>query len=328
MSQTYLSTLQESLHQLLTEDPSVIVLGEDILDPYGGAFKVTKGLSTAFPTRVITTPISEAGFLGVANGMALRGLKPIVEIMFGDFITLGADQIINYAAKFQEMYQSQLDYHFVIRMAVGAGRGYGPTHSQTLEKIFLGIPNVKIVVPSVYHNPGALLKTVIADDGPVLFLEHKLLYSKRMESQWDIHQSANAQYPTITISNTERSDIDISILTYGGALWVEELLERLVQEEIWAEVVLPSSLNTTIYPEAKVSLLKSKHAIIVEEGAGSFGWGPQVAQALTESCWDALRKPIKTIAPSSKIIPTARELEQQFLPSVDSIEQAIYEVLQ
>ena len=101
MKTTYLSSLQQTLHQLLDNDASIIMMGEDILDPYGGAFKVTKGLSTKFPQQVLTTPISEAGFLGVANGMALRGLKPIAEIMFGDFITLGADQIINYAAKFR-----------------------------------------------------------------------------------------------------------------------------------------------------------------------------------------------------------------------------------
>ncbi len=327
MKDTFLASLQQSLHELLSEDPTIIVMGEDILDPYGGPFKVTKGLSTDCPAQVITTPISEAGFLGVANGLALRGMKPIVEIMFGDFITLGADQIINYAAKFQGMYQAELDFHFVVRLAVGAGRGYGPTHSQTLDKLFFGIPNLKIIAPSKYHDPGQLFKTAISDQGPILFLEHKLLYSKQLGTNVFIPQSNKKQYPTITISNTERTELDITIVTYGGALWIEPLLERLAAEEIWAEVVLPSSLNEVHYPEATDSISRSKHAIIIEEGAGPFGWGAQVSQSLTENCWEYLRKPIKTITSANTIIPTAQQLETYFLPNVDLIEKSVYEVL-
>mgnify|MGYP001552398602 CR=1 FL=1 len=327
MKDTFLASLQNALHRLLANDSSIIVMGEDILDPYGGAFKVTKGLSTSFSNQVITTPISEAGFLGVANGLALRGMKPIAEIMFGDFITLGADQIINYAAKFKGMYQADLDYHYVIRMAVGAGRGYGPTHSQTLEKLYLGIPNLKLIAPSKFHDPGNLLETAINDQGPVLFLEHKLLYSKKIGMNTLNLQSNDEMYPTVKISNTIRPDIDITLITYGGALWVEPLLVRLAEEEIWTEVILPSSINTTTYPLAESSIMRSKHAIVVEEGAGSFGWGAQVAQSLTSSCWGTLRKPVKTITSTNTIIPTARELEEQYLPNVESIEETIYEVL-
>jgi len=151
---TYLQSLQQALDTAMTDDPTVYILGEDILDPYGGAFKVTKGLSTKFSDRVITTPISEAGFIGVANGMALRGLKPVAEIMFGDFITLTADQMINYAAKFAAMYHKTMPGAVVLRVPMGAGRGYGPTHSQSLEKIFMGVPGMKIIAPSHFHNPG------------------------------------------------------------------------------------------------------------------------------------------------------------------------------
>ena len=327
MKTTFLSSLQQSLDRLLETDPSIVIMGEDILDPYGGAFKVTKGLSTKFPEQVITTPISEAGFLGVANGMALRGLKPIVEIMFGDFITLGADQIINYAAKFRAMYQSDIDFHFVIRMAVGAGRGYGPTHSQTLEKLYLGIPGIKIIAPSMFHDPGSLLSTAINDQGPILFLEHKLLYSKKLGNSLYKLDSSKAPYPTVKISNTEREDIDVTIISYGGVFWIEELLARLTAEEIWAEIILPSTLNNTNYPLAEASLLKSKHGIVIEESPGPFGWGAQVAHTLTDTCWGVLRKPIKTITSANSIIPTARVLEDHYLPNVNSIEKMIYEVL-
>ena len=129
---TVLETLNASLHDAMTKDERVYIMGEDILDPYGGAFKVTKGLSTSFPERVITTPISEAGIVGVAAGMALRGLRPIVEIMFGDFFTLIADQLINHIAKFRWMYKDQVNVPIVIRAPMGGRRGYGPTHSQSL----------------------------------------------------------------------------------------------------------------------------------------------------------------------------------------------------
>ena len=139
---TVLDALNAALHRACAADERVIILGEDVLDPYGGAFKVTRGLSTTYPERVLTTPISEAGIVGVAAGMALRGLRPVVEIMFGDFITLAADQLINHAAKFRWMYNDQVRVPMVIRTPMGGRRGYGPTHSQTLEKLFLGVPGL------------------------------------------------------------------------------------------------------------------------------------------------------------------------------------------
>ena len=132
----------------MTADERVILMGEDILDPYGGAFKVTRGLSSAFPDRVLAAPISEAGMVGAAAGMALRGLRPGVEIMFGDFLTLAADQLINHIAKFRWMYNDQVRVPLVVRTPMGGRRGYGPTHSQTLEKLFLGIPGLTVLAPS------------------------------------------------------------------------------------------------------------------------------------------------------------------------------------
>ena len=133
-----LESLNSALHRAFSDNLNVYLLGEDILDPYGGAFKVSRGLSTSFPERVLTTPISEAGFVGVAAGMALRGLRPVVEIMFGDFVTLIADQMINHIAKFRWMYNNQVRLPIVIRTPMGGRRGYGPTHSQTLGKTISG----------------------------------------------------------------------------------------------------------------------------------------------------------------------------------------------
>ncbi len=175
---TVLERLNDALHHAMETDQRVYLLGEDILDPYGGAFKVTRGLSTKYSERVLTTPISEAGIVGVASGMALRGLRPVVEIMFGDFVTLIADQVVNQAAKFRWMYNDQVRVPMVIRTPMGGRRGYGPTHSQSLEKLFLGVPGLKVVAANTLDDPGTLLEAAIADEDPVLFVEHKLLYTR------------------------------------------------------------------------------------------------------------------------------------------------------
>ena len=172
----YVESLNRALHQLMAEDERVFVMGEDIVDPYGGAFRVTNGLSSAYPDRVLATPISEASITGFATGMAMRGLRPILEIMFGDFLTLCADQIVNSATKFSWMYNGQVEVPLIIRTPMGGRRGYGPTHSQTLETLFLSVPGLTMVAPSHFHDPGELLRrAVLAGNGPVLFLENKLL---------------------------------------------------------------------------------------------------------------------------------------------------------
>ena len=142
----YIESVREALNRCLANDDRVILLGEDICDPYGGAFKVTKGLSTRFPARVINTPLSEPSITGVAVGMALRGLHPVLEIMFGDFLTLCSDQIVNHAGKFRWMYNDTVTVPLVIRTPMGGYRGYGPTHSQNTERLLFGFPGIRIVV--------------------------------------------------------------------------------------------------------------------------------------------------------------------------------------
>src|SRR4051794_4927207 len=151
-------SLNQALHELMDADEEVIVIGEDLLDPYGGAFKVTRGLSTKHPERVRSTPISESAITGLSNGLALRGHRPIAEIMFGDFLALCADQIINHMAKFHWMYDGKVEVPVVMRAPVGGRRGYGPTHSQCIEKIFFGVPGLVLVAVSLRHDPGELLK--------------------------------------------------------------------------------------------------------------------------------------------------------------------------
>ena len=175
----YSWALREALAEEMERDPRVFCIGEDIAE-YGGAFKVTEGLLERFgPERVRNTPISENSIVGVATGAAVNGMRPVAEIMFMDFITLAMDQLVNHAAKYRYMYGPQARVPLVVRTPAGAGRGYGATHSQSLEGWFMGVPGLKVVAPSSASDAKGLLKSAIRDDNPVLFVEHKLLYGKR-----------------------------------------------------------------------------------------------------------------------------------------------------
>lgn len=331
---TYLQSLQAGLRTLFETDERVYLLGEDVLDPYGGAFKVSQGLSTAFPGRVIATPISEAGIVGVGSGMALRGLRPIVEIMFGDFVTLAADQIINHAAKFRAMYRGQVTVPLVIRTPMGGGRGYGPTHSQNLEKIFLGTPHLRLVAPSHFHDPGTLLQAaVLQDEGPVLFIEHKLLYPAvllpgshgALSLEW---RGAGSPYVTAIVRNFSEGAPDVALIAYGGtSLLVQPVLERLAAEEIRVVACFPACIQPPPIPLLTDIVRQAKRAVVVEEGTRSFGWGTEIVSALTEALWGQLEAPIKRVAALDTIIPTAKPLEAAVLPSESAIEAAIYEVM-
>ena len=216
--------LNDALLELFDQRNDVVLLGEDILDPYGGAFKVSKGLSERWPDRVITTPVSEASLFGVAAGMALRGYRPILEIMFGDFVALGFDQIVNGLSKFREMYDDQVSVPVVVRTPMGGRRGYGPTHSQSLEKLLLGVPNICVVAPSECHDLRSLLHRSVEDDAPVFFIENKLMYGRPNErpvegfvGELQCIESEEA-YPALAFSGNEFGASEVTIVTYGGML--------------------------------------------------------------------------------------------------------------
>ena len=175
----YSKAINEALDEELAHDPNVLLIGEDI-GVYGGAFGVTKGLFEKYgPRRIVETPISENSFVGLAVGAAMMGLKPVVEIMFMDFIALAVDQILNSAGKLHYMYNGQVPVPLVIRTPGGAKGGYGPSHSQMLSSLFLGIPGIKVVAPSDAGQAKGLLKSAIRDPNPVIFIENKRLYPHR-----------------------------------------------------------------------------------------------------------------------------------------------------
>jgi pyruvate/2-oxoglutarate/acetoin dehydrogenase E1 component len=318
---TVLERLNHALHHALETDERVFVLGEDILDPYGGAFKVTRGLSTKYPQRVLTTPISEAAILGIANGMALRGLRPVTEVMFGDFITLMADQLINHAAKFRWMYNEQVRVPVVVRAPMGGRRGYGPTHSQSLEKLFLGVPGLRVVAPNCLGDPAELLDQAIRrDDDPVLFIEHKLLYTRPLLEpgkgdlvDWEINKVDSA-YPTFTlrISNIEAPHLTIATYGYNLELALAAAKELMYEYEIFAEIVLFSQLSPFELNPLFDSLRRTRRLLTIEEGSISLGWGAEVAAQAAEALPGVA---IRRAAALDLPIGNSKPIEDAILPS-------------
>lgn len=334
MTTTYLKSLQHGLRDTMIQDERVVVLGEDILDPYGGAFKVTQGLSTAFSERVYTTPISEGGLTALATGMGLRGLRPVLEIMFGDFLTLCCDQLVNHATKFGTMYGQRLPLPLVLRTPMGGGRGYGATHSQSLEKMFLGVPGLKVVAPSHLHAAGHTLKhAILCEETPVLFIEHKQLYPLPLMTT--THASIQIEYiddipgyPTVVARNFYHGVPDVAIIGYGGmSRLLIPLLEALAEEEVWAVALLPSSL--TPIPMATLAHYVSwaGRAMIVEEGTEGFNWGSELAARLYERLLKKLLSPIVRLSSKPAVIPASAHGEKDVLLQIETMEHAIMEVL-
>ncbi len=299
-------------------------LGEDILDPYGGAFKVAHGLSTTYPDRVITTPVSEAGIVGLGIGMALRGLKVVVEIMFGDFIALAADQIINHAAKLRWMSEDKVRIPLVIRTPMGGGRGYGPTHSQTLEKHFLGVPGLRVLAVSAIGDPGRVLKSaILEDDDPILCIEHKLLYAKTIQpfnqtSEFNLQKSGK-RYPVYHLKVAGSPPPTLTITAYG---YMAELAYQAVQRlafeyEIFADLVVPTQLSPFDLDFLLESLAHTGRLLTIEEGSYTHGWGTEVVAQVVEAYGRRLQ--VKRLAARDMPIPASGPLEKSVLPDVEDI---------
>ena len=323
----YLESLNTSLHNILQNNKDVILVGEDLLDPYGGAFKVSKGLSTKFPAQVISTPISEAGFVGAATGMAMRGMKPIVEIMFGDFITLAADQIINHASKYNWMYNNKVSVPMIIRTPVGGRRGYGPTHSQSLENIFMSIPGLEIVAPSTCHDPGKMLEKLIKNiSKPTIFIEHKIDYSKQLKNEMFgnfsiIRENVGYYNQNITLSLYPSEKPDVLIITYGGnvSIAVEAAEKIFIDEELLVNIIILSSVKPLDNKYIIDFVKKCGKVITLEEGNSIGGWGAEVSSIIHENNFDLLKYPVQRLGSMDTPIPSSGPMELEMLPSANKI---------
>ncbi len=325
--------LNRALHAIMTECHETFLIGEDLVDPYGGAFKVSRGLSTRFPDRVLSTPISEAGFVGLGTGMSVRGFKPIVEIMFGDFLTLAADQIVNNLGKFRWMYNDQIETPVVIRTPVGARRGYGPTHSQSLEKMFCGVPGIVTVAMSRRHDPGELLRRAVIDDPrPVLFIEQKMLYPRPLQTRplpgtvLDPHDSeTDSLYPT-GVWRPSDTPADVTVVTYGAMTDIVEdaILRSFEEDEVICEYLVPAQLSPLRLEPIADSVRRTGRLLVVEEGTGPWGFGSELVARISE---EVPSTRVRRVAARHLPIPNARSAEAQMLPNIGQIVQAIGKLL-
>lgn len=329
---TVLESLNSGLRRALETDRRVVLIGEDLLDPYGGAFKASRGLSTAFPEQVWSSPISEAGIVGLAAGMALRGLRPVVEIMFGDFLTLAADQLINHAAKYRWMYNDQVRVPLVVRTPMGGRRGYGPTHSQTLEKHFLGVPGLQVYAPTSLGNPGALLAEIILEqENPVLFIENKLQYLQQLidparEADFTIQASGDPAVYRLRIHGSPEPQITVTAYGYMAELTRQVIHELAYNEEIFAELLVPTRLVPFNLQLLHESVSYTGRLLAVEEGSLTMGWGAEIlAQAAAHPALHL--KAARRVAAADLPIPASGPLEAQVLPQKETIAQAIREMV-
>ena len=313
--QKVLTNLNNAIHICMERYPDLFFIGEDVLDPYGGAFKVSKGLSSKYSKRVISTPISELGLTGFANGLVLSGRKAIVEFMFGDFIFLAFDQIINFSAKTVSMYGEKISHPIIFRCPVGGNRGYGPTHSQSVQKFFMGIPNLILFELSPCHNTIDIMPTIISNGIPSILFESKTLYSKQMINIGNYgnlftHKKINNMTSHMFIDD----DID-ALLICGGSMIYDclSVVEKLFLEyEISVHIVNPFCIYPFDVEIIKPLLELNPKVFTVEEGTVGGSWGSEVCSLIHEKFNN---QNIKTIQITSKneIIPSSKHLEKEML---------------
>jgi 2-oxoisovalerate dehydrogenase E1 component len=322
-------SINAALRHLLETVPEAILLGEDLHDPYGGAFKVTQGLSTDFPGRVISTPISEAGVAGASIGLALAGFKPVTEVMFADFLTLCMDQIYNHAVKFPGLFRD-MAVPLVIRSPSGGRRGYGATHSQSPEHLFASVPGLTVVYASHRHDVGRLLiDATLRWPFPVLFLEHKLSYAEKQDVADYVTLPAAEEdvaahlFPTLCRG---ADDPDVTLVTYGGMVpVVEAAAKRLADdEELAMEIVIPSLLAPMPSETLIRHLLRRKRIVMIEESQHHYGVAAEIAACLLER---GCRGRVLRIGAPPVPIASARSLERDLLPDETRVIEQVLRII-
>ena len=328
--------IYNELEKIMINHENACIIGEDIENnnlynprEYGGAFKVTKDLSNKYPKRVKNTPISEQAITGLGIGMSLMGSISIVEIMFGDFLTLTLDQLLQHVSKFTMMYGIKIKIPFIIRTPMGGFRGYGPTHSQSLEKHFLGIPGLKVIVLNQLIEPEKIFQKIIKFQSPVLLIENKTLYTKTLYANFisgyhlKINNPAEA-YPVIRLVQDEAPDL--TVVCYGGI--VDEVLSAaeilFIDEEITLDIFIVTDLTSSFVAGLKSSVSGTKKLCFVEEGSSFVSFSSEVTANLVENAQGEFA--LLRIA-NNWIIPSSRERERNILPHSNSIKQKIIKFL-
>jgi pyruvate dehydrogenase E1 component beta subunit len=320
---TLVQALNEALHEEMQRDDRVVVLGEDV-GRFGGVYKVTEGLLGKFgPRRVRDAPISEAAIVGVGVGAAMTGMRPVVEIMFGDFLCLAMDQIVNQAAKVRYMSGGKWQVPLVVRTTLGAGRRIAAQHSQSLHALFAHIPGVKVVVPSSPADAKVLLKASIRDDDPVIFFEDKLMYREK-------GTVAEGDGAALGLGRAEikRKGGDVTVVATSSMVGVAlEAAARLSSEGIELEVVDPRTLTPLDMETIVESVRKTSRCVVVDEGYTRFGATAEIAATVAREAFFFLEAPVERIGAMDVPVPFSPALEDLTIPGPDTLVASIRTLL-
>ena len=316
---TYVQALNQALRDELSADDSVFLMGEDIA-VHGGVFGVTRGLLKEFgKERVRDTPISESAFIGLAVGAAMTGMRPVVEVMYVDFMLVAADALMNQAAKMRYMSGGQVSVPLVVRAQQGGGRGNGAQHSQSLDALFAHTPGLKVVMPSTPADAYGLLRTSIRDDNPVVFLEHKLLYPTKGE--------VPGKAIPLGVADIKREGMDVTVVALSRsvhhALAAADLLEK---EGISVEVIDPRTVRPLDLDTILTSVRKTNRLVLVHEAVGFASVVSEIAAQVQEAAFDELDAPIARVTGADSPVACAEPLESAQLPNPARIIEAVRRV--
>jgi pyruvate/2-oxoglutarate/acetoin dehydrogenase E1 component len=320
---TYRDAIREAMTYAMREDDSVFLMGEDV-GVYGGAFGASRGMVEEFgEERVVDTPISEAGFVGLCAGAALVGMRPIAEIQFSDFITHCMDQLVNQAAKIRYMFGGEAEVPMVIRTPGGAGTGAAAQHSQSLEAWFIHVPGLKVVMPSTPYDAKGLLLAALDDPNPVIFYEHKLLYNRKGEVPEEPYRIALGE------ANVSREGEDVTIAAAGLVhRYALEAADTLADSGIAAEVVDLRTLSPMDHATVARSVEKTGKLVVVEEDVKTAGWGAEIVSRIVESeSFYTLDRAPARVAGADVPIPYNKNLEAHIRPSPEKVVDAVQAVL-
>ncbi|EHR77889.2 TPP-dependent acetoin dehydrogenase complex, E1 protein subunit beta [Thermococcus litoralis DSM 5473] len=320
---TFAEALNEALDYEMSKDQKVVVMGEDV-GRYGGIFGVTKGLIEKYgEERVRDTPIAESGFIGTGVGAAASGLlRPVVELMFIDFLGVAYDQIYNQAAKMRYMFGGKAKIPIVIRTVSGAGASAAAQHSQSLHALFIHVPGLKVVYPSTPYDAKGLLISSIEDDDPVIFIEHKMLYGIKGPVPEDPYSIPLGE------ADVKKEGKDVTVV--ATALMVHRALEvanKLEEEGISVEVIDPRTLVPLDEETILNSIKKTGRLVVVDEAYPRCSFATDIAALAVNKAFDNLKAPVKLVTAPATPVPFSPALEKEWMPSTEKIEKAIRDVL-